>query len=259
VNLLFNRTAPPTGTNAGDYTLLAGATNGLSILSTTSVPTNFVPGASYWLGVQNTNSFTVTFAIAVHFHLLLPTNAPILISSITSTNSGGTNAFLLRWLAPTNDVFQVQWTDPLSPADWQFFTGLIYYTGPLTPTNGWFSYLDDGTLTPPGLPLIRFYRIALVGTIPSSHTNAVFISNVTVTNTAGTNALSFIWFAPTNYLFEVEWTTNLTTVVTWQTVPNILAYQTFVSPTNSLFDFLDNGSLTVPLGTTRFYRLLILP
>ena len=80
-----------------------------------------------------------------------------------------------------------------------------------------------------------------------------------MTNTAGTNALSLTWFAPTNYLFEVEWTTNLTPVVTWQTFPNILANRTLVSPTNSPFDFLDNGSLTVPLGTTRFYRLIILP
>ena len=77
VNLLFNQSLPPMGTNTGDYTLLAGMTNGLSILSTTSMPTNIVPGGSYWLGVQNTNSFAVTFSLEVDFQLVTsPTNVP---------------------------------------------------------------------------------------------------------------------------------------------------------------------------------------
>jgi len=259
VNLWFNHLAPTTGTNAGDYLLLGGATNGAAILSTSSAPTNIVPGGFYWLGVQNTNSFSVTVSLVVNFHLQAPTNNPILIAGITYTNIGGTNGFLLTWLAPTNDVFQVEWEDALLPENWQFFANFVYYTGPVTPTNGWFSYFDDGSQTPPGLPLLRFYRIVLVGTIPSTHTNAVLISGVTATNLAGTNGIWLAWTAPTNYLFEVQWTTNLVAVMTWQTVPDIVAYSTFVSPTNSLFDFFDDGSLTVPLGTTRFYRLIILP
>ena len=259
VNLWFNQLTPPTGTNTGDYLLLGGATNGSAILSTSSAPTNIVPGGFYWLGVQNTNSFSVTISLVVNFHLLVATNNTILIYSITYTNIGGTNGFLLTWLAPTNDVFQVEWEDALLPVNWQFFANFVYYTGPLTPTNGWFSFFDDGSQTPPGLPLLRFYRIVLVGTIPSTHTNAVLISSVTTTNLAGTNGIWLAWTAPTNYLFEVQWTTNLVPAITWYTVPDILAYSTFVSPTNSLFDFFDDGSLTVPLGTTRFYRLIILP
>ena len=88
LNLLFNQTEPPTGTNAGDYTLLAGATNGLSVLSATSAPTNIVPGGTYWLGVQNTNSFAVTFSLEVTFHLQSAAGNPITISSITFTNPG---------------------------------------------------------------------------------------------------------------------------------------------------------------------------
>ena len=81
LNLLFNQTTPPTGTNAGDYTLLAGVTSGSSILSTNSAPTNIVPGGTYWLGVQNTNSFAVSFSLEVDFHLLAG-----LPSIITLTN-----------------------------------------------------------------------------------------------------------------------------------------------------------------------------
>ena len=255
LNLLFNQSALPTGTNAGDYTLLAGVTNGSSVLSTTSVPTNIVPGGTYWLGVQNTNNFAVTFSIGVNFHL---TAASLSISSITFTNLGGTNGFLLRWFAPTNDVFQVLRTDTLSPANWQFFTNFIYYIGPPTPANGLFSFFDDGSQTPPGLPPTRFYRIVLVGSNPSTHTNTVSISSVTSTNIAGTNSVWLTWSAPTNYLFEMQWTTNLMPVVTWHTSPNIMAYSTFVSPTNSLFNFFDNGSQG-GLSPIKFYRLILLP
>jgi subtilisin-like proprotein convertase family protein len=257
LNLLFNQTVLPTGTNAGDYTLLAGATNGSSVLSTTSVPTNIVPGGTYWLGVQNTNSFAVTFGIGVNFHLTAASN-PISALSITFTNASGTNGFLLTWTAPTNDVFQVEWTGALLPANWQFFTNFIYYTGPSVPVNGLFSFFDNGSQTPPGLPLARFYRVVLAGSNPSTHTNAVPISSLTSTNIAGTNGFWLTWAAPTNYLFEMQWTTNLVPVVTWHTSPNIMAYSTFVSPTNSLFNFFDNGSQG-GLGPIRFYRLIVLP
>ena len=48
----------------------------LSILSTTSAPTNMVPGSTYYLGVQNTNSFAVNYGIEVDFHLVAPTVQP---------------------------------------------------------------------------------------------------------------------------------------------------------------------------------------
>jgi subtilisin-like proprotein convertase family protein len=73
LNLLFNPSNFPTGTNTGDYTLIAGQTSGLSILNTNSVPP-LVPGETYYLGVQNTNSFSVNFGLEVNFHLIPTTN-----------------------------------------------------------------------------------------------------------------------------------------------------------------------------------------
>jgi hypothetical protein len=71
VNVWFDQSLPPTGTNAGDYLLLTGATNGAYVLGTNSAsPPFMVPGGTYWLGVQNTNSFAVTFSIEVNFNLL---------------------------------------------------------------------------------------------------------------------------------------------------------------------------------------------
>ena len=192
VNLLFNQTALPTGTNAGDYTLLAGATNGISVLSATSAPTNMVPGGSYWLGVQNTNSFTVSFGLEVNFHLI-PTNvpaSPINISGIIYTNISGTPGFLFIWYAPTNDLFRVQWTGSLSPPIvWNMFTNLIRYTGPVTPTNGLFSFFDDGSQSG-GLGSMRFYRVLQVQsanflTLPAQTNLTVNpLTLLVVTNTA---------------------------------------------------------------------------
>jgi subtilisin-like proprotein convertase family protein len=252
VNLWLDTNTPPT-TNV----FLFSGTNGSYTLSATGVPP-LVPGGLYWLAVQNTNSFPVSFGLEVDFHLRTAANNPLTISSITFTNQTGTNGFLLVWFAPTNDVFQVEWTDSLLPVNWQFFTGFIYYTGPPTPTNGLFSFFDNGSQTPPGLPPARFYRILLVGSLPSTRTNTVFISSLTSTNLTGTNGLWLAWSAPTNYLFEVQWTTNLLPIITWQTFPDIIGYSTFVSPTNSLFNFFDNGT-EGGLGPLKFYRLILLP
>jgi subtilisin-like proprotein convertase family protein len=187
VNLLFNQNVLPTGTNSGGYTLLANSTGGLSILTGTTTPP-LVPGATYYLGVQNTNSFTVQFTLQVNFHLPTGTTG-YPISAIIHTNGG----FLLVWSAPTNDTFQVQHTDGLSPINWQNFSNIITYSGPPTPTNGIFTFFDDGSQTG-GLPPIRFYRLLLQNTTSPANTPPVLppqttqtinpLATLTVINTA---------------------------------------------------------------------------
>jgi hypothetical protein len=86
----------------------------------------------------------------------------------------------------------------------------------------------------------------------------VFISSITSTNIGITNGFWLTWSAPTNYLFEVQWTTNLMPVITWQTFPNVIAYSTFVSATNSPFNFFDDGAQG-GLGPMKFYQLIVLP
>ena len=66
VNLLFNQTMPPTGTNAGDTTLLSASTGGALVLNTNGSPA-LVPGARYYLGVQNPGPVRVTAAVQVDF------------------------------------------------------------------------------------------------------------------------------------------------------------------------------------------------
>jgi hypothetical protein len=66
VNLLFSQTAPPTGTNTGDLTLLLNATAGSPVLWLSGAPP-LIPGSRYYLGVQNSNATAVTFAFSINF------------------------------------------------------------------------------------------------------------------------------------------------------------------------------------------------
>jgi hypothetical protein len=66
VNLFFNQTNPPTGTNAGDILLLTNAAAGASVLKIGGSPP-LSPATTYYLGVQNTNASSVTFAVRVDF------------------------------------------------------------------------------------------------------------------------------------------------------------------------------------------------
>ncbi|HEV2394676.1 MAG TPA: S8 family serine peptidase [Verrucomicrobiae bacterium] len=68
LNLLFNQTNPPTGTNAGDVFLLRSVTNSSQVLQTNGVPP-LLPGARFYLGVQNTNAATLSFVLAVGFDI----------------------------------------------------------------------------------------------------------------------------------------------------------------------------------------------
>jgi len=93
-----------------------------------------------------------------------------------------------------------------------------------------------------------------VVTIPPS-TNPVPISSISITNINGTNNFKLVWFAPTNDFFQVQWSPGL--LQAWNTFTNIIGFHTLIDPTNSEFEFLDDGSQTGGLGALRYYRLLL--
>ena len=165
VNVWFDTNNPPT-TNLlllPDVAYPVG-TNGSAVLSTNTTPP-LVPGSTYYLGVQNTNSFTVNYGIEVDFHLLTSTNTPppppttntIVITSITATNIGGTNGFLLQWQGPTNFQYEIQWTANLAPPVWNTVLNPVINVV-VTSTNGHYSFFDDGSLTG-GFGPMKFYRV----------------------------------------------------------------------------------------------------
>jgi hypothetical protein len=162
VNFWFTTNVPPSITNPNDVLLLTNSTAGkFASAQGASGPPSFVPGTTYYLGVQNTNATAVTFAIQVDFHLVVaPPGTNTITVSLTTTNIGGTNNFLLTWIAPSNDLFQVQWTPNFPTNSWNTFSNIISYSSLTNGTNGFFKFLDDGSQTS-GFGPSRFYRLIL--------------------------------------------------------------------------------------------------
>jgi hypothetical protein len=191
-----------------------GGTNGSAVLSTNTTPP-LVPGSTYYLGVENTNSFAVTFGIEVDFHLLSGSvTGAITDLTITATNIDGTNGFLLQWQGPTNFQYEIQWTTNLAPVVWNTVLNPVINVV-VTTTNGHFSFFDDGTLTG-GFGPMKFYRVLgglnlgpIPGPGPTTNTvlagamsqavvtvpaNALWASNVLLSATGPLN----VWFNQTN-------------------------------------------------------------
>jgi hypothetical protein len=58
---------------------------------------------------------------------------------------------------------------------------------------------------------------------------------------------SFAWSAPTDIIYQVDYSTNLLSA--WNTLTNL------VTSTNGVFNFTDNGTNSGGFGTTKYYRL----
>jgi len=206
LNIWYSTNTPPTVTNANDFLLMTNATVGTSTVTAATSP-QLVPGTTYYLGVQNTNSFAVSFGIEVDFHFLstVSTN-PVPISGIIQTNINGTNGFLLVWFAPTNDLFQVQWTPSLFPTSWSTFTNIIGVNTNVNSTNGEFQFFDDGSQTG-GFGPFRFYRLILLNSSSASPNVIPLTNGVPLNYTTGVGATNFFSFDVTQtnaaVLFEL--------------------------------------------------------
>jgi subtilisin-like proprotein convertase family protein len=89
VDLWFNQTNPPTGSNPNDYSLLSGVTSGIGypILATNGVPPAnlpLLPGQTYYLGVRNNNGESATVVLEVDYDILALTNGAPFTGVITN-------------------------------------------------------------------------------------------------------------------------------------------------------------------------------
>ena len=121
INVWFTTNSSPATSNS--HVLISNALSGVSILGTNTSPTNIVPGVTYYIGLDNSaGASAVTYNFTVNFDLVQPPPVIPPFNSITSTNIGGKNGFLLTWFAPTNETFQVQETSSLFPVAWNTFS-----------------------------------------------------------------------------------------------------------------------------------------
>ncbi len=240
-NWLFLTNLPP-----GGVTLLTNVTNGSSVLNPAGTPP-LVPGGTYYLGVQNTNAGPVNFALAVNFHQTgnpLPARSR---SGVAATNGG----YALTWFAPSNNLFQVQWSGSLL-GTWQPFANPAYVSFnpgyPANATNAQFTFFDDGSQTGGSLPSTRFYRPMLpagvsnlFSTLPQTNSVvpggiAYYVVNVPATADFATNTLLFAG-APVNLLFSatVPVGMNASNFYGSSGNRNDLAYSVSNSPVVNLF------------------------
>jgi hypothetical protein len=73
---------------------------------------------------------------------------PVIDFTAVGFNSKG---FVIKWTAPTNVSFQVEYS-PALPATWETFTNIV------TSATGDFRFVDDGSESG-GLSTARFYRV----------------------------------------------------------------------------------------------------
>jgi Regulator of chromosome condensation (RCC1) repeat len=248
--LIVTNTATDALGHALSYTLINTLTGtNLPVINPTNGVIIWTPALSQG-GVSN---FLTTIVTDVSVPTLRATNTFAIIvnpvptlNSVTYTNGD----FLLKWFAPTNDIFQVQFSDSLAPIVWQSFTNgnHVTYNGPLTATNGVFTFLDNGIEHP--FNGLRFYQVNLIGVVsqviapPTLATNALAISNL-----ATNGNFQLTWLGSTNQQFQVQWATNFLPPIVWTPFPNI------ITSTNGVFTFTDTNST---MGM-KFYELLLLP
>ncbi len=150
VNLWFDTNSPSTTNifffNGTSYSKLLSTTNA----SPTLPLPNIYQGQTYYLGVQNTNTFTVNYGIEVDFD-----------HGNATFRTAGRSPFRRRpaaprfqWTSPPTAQFQVEWTDDLTQP-WQTDTNVI------TSGDGNFTFTDDGSQTSP-LGSQRFYRLVQI-------------------------------------------------------------------------------------------------
>lgn len=137
VNVLFNPNAPPSGTNAGDVFLGAGATAGAWTLRTNNAP-RFVPGSRYYVAVQNTNAATVTVSFMVDFNvdtvITLTAGSPV-----ANTNPGPLNSSDFYRYVASLDAVRVQFEVNAPTSD----VTLVARKGPPLPGLSSFDFISD--------------------------------------------------------------------------------------------------------------------
>jgi hypothetical protein len=120
------------------------------------------------------------------------------------------NGFLLTWFAPSNDLFEVQWSSNLPPT-WNTFASpnpvtydVAKYSG--NQTNTQFDFFDDGTQTG-GFSPTRFYQILLLNGTNASPSVVALVNGVPLPFTTAAGKTNFFSFDVTRtngaVLFEL--------------------------------------------------------
>jgi subtilisin-like proprotein convertase family protein len=247
VNVLFTTNFQPTANGA--YTLMFDESNGVSVLGTGTVPTNIVSGSIYYLGVQNTNSIPVSYAIQVKFGYYSPPALPSISNQVVVA---GTTLTVANTATDTNGVGQLYYTLTTAPPVNAVISTNGIITWAVAANQALGNYVFTTVVTNSVTTLSATNKFTVTVTPPQMTVHV----GILYTNIGGINGYLLTWLAPTNDYFNVQETPSVNPPV-WNSFTNIIAYTGPVTGTNGLFSFFDNG-LQYPFGPMRFYRLLLL-
>jgi hypothetical protein len=199
-------------------------------------------------GSASTNTFTTVVtdngapaASATNTFVVVVEPAPRIASEQFTANG-----LLLTWFAPSNQLFQVEWRTNLISGPWTVFPNIVSYNPAAftSAANTQFNFLDDGLQSGP-FSIPHYYNLILLASTINLAPPAPLITKVSVT--PGGTTLQ--WLAPTNEVFQVRWTTNLTPTIVWTPFPNLITSGT------GAFSFTDTNAALL----MKFYELLLLP
>jgi hypothetical protein len=234
-------------TNTGVITLLPGEADApTNVVITVIVTDNGSPNLS---GTTNFTVIVNEVNTAPHF-ILTPPDVTVAVSNTLVITNGATDSDI-----PTNTLVY-SLLNPPAGAVVDTNSGVLTLTLNVG-TNKITTVVTDNGVPP--LSATNSFTVIVTNnlTVP---TNLILISSIIQTNINGTNGFLLTWFAPTNNHFRVQWTPELEPPA-WSTFTNppLVAYDLFISPTNSRFTFFDDGTQTGGFGPDRFYRLLLVP
>ncbi len=214
-----------------------------SIASLTNVVLNLTNG------VSQTN--TISPGGVTYYKVSVPANADFATNILSTLNASQT---LNLWFSPSAPNLTTLLLGGVTNG-----TSILSTTGaPPNIVPGSFYYL--GVQNTNSFPVA--YQIGVNFHLTTSTNPPPFLTNtlsIVHTTIGGTNGFLLTWFAPSNALFKVEWTTGFAPP-NWIAFTNIIGYNTnvFTSPTSTQFNFFDDGSQTGGFGPIRFYRLKLL-
>lgn len=208
----------------------SGTTSELIVLFTNSAPIALTPG-DWYLGVLNNTSNDVTYAAVATQYFSAGTNitpGPITISS---------NLFCTSYTGVLPGVnYYIEGAANFNPPIlWVPVTPTIKATGT---TLNWCIALPN----PYSFFRLREGLSPLSSGSPTTFTTSGFAAG----------ALGLQWNAPPGLRFVAEYTESVFPPA-WQPYPD------YITSTNTVYSFNDDGSRTAPLGPTRYYRFFQVP
>jgi subtilisin-like proprotein convertase family protein len=140
LNVWFSQYQPPLGTNAGDLAIVGGVTSVTFLFGPATLPP-LISGATYYLGIQNTNASPVDFSFSVNFDSP-PVPVPVTLQNgvpLDASDSGpaGSVSYYRYTVGP--GAVRAQFETFGSPAEIM----LVARRGPPLPGAASYDYLSD--------------------------------------------------------------------------------------------------------------------